>query len=503
MKRNYPFCMMVVAICFFNAHLLLAQVTLNPTSSSGSGYGAFNSRIFALETPDCLHDQPHITQQFDSGLDKNVFVFHSHINSDTDRCLKDDRVRMEFRGTGSASNSTTRHAENNTTYYRWKFKLASNINTGNRFFHVFQLKAIGGDDTGFPILTISPIRDRLELKHSRTGPENEQVLNSAPLDNFKGVWIEAYLKVKHGNSGSIYFTLKKVSNGDIMLAYVRENIDMWRTGAESNNPKWGIYRGKSNGLDYEQVRFADFCISESAQSQCPSSVPNSKRLEGTYTFQNKNTRNYMDSDGNGVVRVKSFTGRNDQKWRLVKSSGDYYNIDNIQSGRGMLDTDGGSRVKYNNSEPSTTSNDQEWLVENLGNNTYRFRNAVLSRFYLTRSSNSGNLQYGSGNGSRSQWILRGVNGSKLEQDKTTTALNNEREVSIYPNPTSSKFTINLKRFNSASVVSIYNLTGQLVYQNQSVTNSITLSTNNLFSPGLYMVNVTNNQEQIVQKLVIK
>ena len=47
---------------------------------------------------------------------------------------------------------------------------------------------------------------------------------------------------------------------------------MWRTGADYNRPKWGVYRGKDDALRDEQVLFNDWCISESSASLCPSSV---------------------------------------------------------------------------------------------------------------------------------------------------------------------------------------------------------------------------------------
>jgi len=57
------------------------QVTCNATGSSGSGYPAFINAEFGIENPDCEHADfgAHITQIFDTNLDRNVFVFHSHI----------------------------------------------------------------------------------------------------------------------------------------------------------------------------------------------------------------------------------------------------------------------------------------------------------------------------------------------------------------------------------------------------------------------------------------
>ncbi|MEL6717852.1 MAG: T9SS type A sorting domain-containing protein, partial [Bacteroidota bacterium] len=54
-----------------------------------------------------------------------------------------------------------------------------------------------------------------------------------------------------------------------IVSYQSNNIDLWRTGAIYNRPKWGMYRAKTDGLKDEMFRFADFCISESEEALCP------------------------------------------------------------------------------------------------------------------------------------------------------------------------------------------------------------------------------------------
>ncbi|WP_299258434.1 Ig-like domain-containing protein [uncultured Aquimarina sp.] len=262
-------------ILFANIPLLQSQTTSSATSSSGSGYSVIKNDGFGIEDPDCKHKSfgPHITQRFDNELDKNVFVFHSHIDDDDDRCKNDDRVRIEIKGGPGASSNTLRHPRNSTSYYRWKFRLASNYKASNRFCHFFQLKAKGGSNDKPPILTLSAQKDKFELVHNRKNPNSVYVdLKQEPLSRFKGEWIEGYVKIKHGDNGTLNVVLKKVSNGQTVFSYSNSNIDLWRSGADYNRPKWGVYRGKTSGLNDEQVRFADWCVSESSESQCPSSI---------------------------------------------------------------------------------------------------------------------------------------------------------------------------------------------------------------------------------------
>src|SRR5690348_13250429 len=58
------------------------------------------------ETPDCSHPDfgPHITQIFDNGLARNVFVFHIHVTPDNDRCSAFDRQRLEIKTFGPSPN---------------------------------------------------------------------------------------------------------------------------------------------------------------------------------------------------------------------------------------------------------------------------------------------------------------------------------------------------------------------------------------------------------------
>lgn len=142
---------------------LHAQATLTATDSTGSAYPVISAAGFGNENPDCIHTSfgPHVTQAYDSALGKNVFVFHSHIVDDNDRCINLDRVRMEIKGGGS----TEEQAQGQTGYFRWKFKLDANFIGASTFCHIFQIKAVGGDDTGSPLITITPRASILEVIH--------------------------------------------------------------------------------------------------------------------------------------------------------------------------------------------------------------------------------------------------------------------------------------------------------------------------------------------------
>jgi len=98
-------------------------------------------------------------------------------------------------------------------------------------------------------------------------------MTTANLSGFKGQWIEAFEQVLYTTNGTYQLTLRRVSDGVVLLAYTNNNLNMWRGDATFNRPKWGIYRSlnSTNYLRDEQVRFADFCLAK-GNDICPSDV---------------------------------------------------------------------------------------------------------------------------------------------------------------------------------------------------------------------------------------
>jgi hypothetical protein len=261
----------IIIIVIFYSSVTLGQVICAASSDSGSAYQVFTSATLGIETPDCEHTSfgPHVTQAYDEELDRNVFVFHSHIAEDNDRCLVQDRVRMEVKG-GPNTSLELQHTQNSTSYYRWKFRLADDFKAASSFNHLFQNKAKEGNDDSLPVLTFTARGSVLELAHrgGETGVDLG-VLATVNLEKLVGKWVEVYVRQVHSENGELEVTIKNMSTGLTLLQYTNNDIDLWRTGAEYNRPKWGVYRSKNVDLKDEDVRFSDFCISESDSTLCP------------------------------------------------------------------------------------------------------------------------------------------------------------------------------------------------------------------------------------------
>lgn len=300
------FVMTVLSLLLFSRSSLLAQVTLSATGS-GTAYDLIDSKGFGNENPDCKHPAfgPHVTQAFDNTLGKYVFVFHSHATADDDRCTNEDRVRMEIKG-GDGSPADMQHTQGQTAYYRWKFKLDAGFIPSSRFTHIFQIKALNGDD-GAPLITITPRAgspEKIQIIHSSgEGTGSLGTVKEADLAPFKGNWVEAYVKYKSsdGSAGTFEITLTRISDGAVLLSYSNSSIDMWRDGADYNRPKWGVYRGKDDALRDEQVLFNDFCITESSASLCPSSVVGNPGNPGSNTLTAQQDAYVRDGSNAGTA----------------------------------------------------------------------------------------------------------------------------------------------------------------------------------------------------------
>jgi MYXO-CTERM domain-containing protein len=217
-------------------------------------------RSYGIEVPDCKHMVPHMTEVMDDELNKPVFVFHAHVNQDDDRCMNSDRQRTEIRGRASG----VQGPEGSTRHYRWLMKLPAGFQPSGNFTHVFQIKAYGnGHGSGAPIMTLTPRNGTFGID-GRIGTRA-----STQLSNVLNQWVIIELTIVHSNGGRLAMTIKRWRDGMMLLSY-SGNADMYDDGAGYGAPKFGIYRSlnSAGSLRDEQVRFADFCVSNTSVAEC-------------------------------------------------------------------------------------------------------------------------------------------------------------------------------------------------------------------------------------------
>lgn len=218
-----------------------------------------------IEVPDCGHGDfgRHIDEIFDEELNTNVFRFVLHTDFDDDRCGDQTRQRNEIKSFGQSPDHLLA-IEGETVEYTWKFKLDEGFQGSNRFSHIHQLKSVGDPDDSHPMATLTPrgSTNLLELRYAEFGTSSPVITED--LDKFRGVWVEVYERVTYTNPGTWLFQIRRIDNGEILLDYSNDDINMWRVGAEFIRPKWGLYRSLASVQDLrdEAVLYNDFSIEE-------------------------------------------------------------------------------------------------------------------------------------------------------------------------------------------------------------------------------------------------
>jgi hypothetical protein len=247
----------VAAFCLATAAAPPGARARNMMSADGPG-GTYEllRQAYTTELPDCGHMVPHITEEFDNELNKNVFIFHAHVNQDDDRCGGTDRQRTEIR----AKSPDIQANNGETVYYRWKFKLATGFQGSTRFTHIFQIKS----DLGAPIMTLTPRVSTFGITGRAAGSSS-----NVELAKLVGAWVVVDLKVLYSDNGRIELNIRRVSDGQVVYSY-SGGADMWDANASAHDSKFGIYRSllSKESLRDEQVRFADFCASKVSAQEC-------------------------------------------------------------------------------------------------------------------------------------------------------------------------------------------------------------------------------------------
>ncbi len=316
MTYNYLSCSKMLML-FFLVFCMAANARAQSNAVAdgpGNTYEQLDAFGYKVETPDCGHPGRHINEVMDAILGKYVFAFTLHRDLDDDRCGETDRQRVELRGKGPDQQGT----QGSTSHYRWKFKLDAGFQPSPSFTHIMQLKAYdNGHGSGSPILHLTPRHDnKMEIGHPTSGG----VKASADLSLFRGVWVEAYVKIKHDNAGTLQFIIKRLSDGVTLLSYTNNNIDMWEDGAGYGAPKFGFYRSLNN-ISYlrdETVYLADICVAKSVTDLCPSDIGSNAAPTvsltapasgATYTAPANITvsANAADSDGS-ISKVEFYQG---------------------------------------------------------------------------------------------------------------------------------------------------------------------------------------------------
>ena len=269
--------LLAIVFILFNLFLSFSQVILNAngpgntyelitnTFAPGNGTGAVEAPD---QSPDGSHQDfgRHIAEVFDTQLNKYVFEFYSHYAIDNDvSTLSTDRQRVEIK-TYAASPANLIGTTGENIIYKWMFKIPVGYKPSTNFTHLHQIKAVDGDDSS-PLFTLTPrlgTPNKLELIYVANATSGTNKVSTVDLSLFEGNWIEAVEQIHVGSLGTYSITLKKHSDGTVLMSYSNSNIATIRLDNTFIRPKWGIYRSLVDIADLrdEAVRFSDFSIQE-------------------------------------------------------------------------------------------------------------------------------------------------------------------------------------------------------------------------------------------------
>lgn len=228
----------------------------------------------AVEAPsDTVYSppQPHvIAEQGEDGPYFAVLAIEpTDVNLDRRSLAKGgDRSRTELKiAPGRGPQAQFQAREGDTFVYTWRFKISPQMRFSRGFTHLHQIMASGKETAGSPLITFTARADgRLHILHSDIGrkrPKKAVELGQMEFASLAGAWLDVREEVLYSEKNGHYKLLVRDSTGKELLSIDKLGLSMWRPGAESMRPKWGIYRkhdAKLNQHRTDYVYFANFGI---------------------------------------------------------------------------------------------------------------------------------------------------------------------------------------------------------------------------------------------------
>lgn len=462
MKKNGSISFVSIVLAMFFTCKLQAQTVLEADATSNA-YTLINSVLApganAVETPDqtsggsALGSHPsfgrHIQMVYDAELGKYVFQFLIHVNSVLDNDIStgdNDRQRVEMKTYASSPANLKGTIGENITY-KWKFRLPVGFQPSSNFTHIHQVKAVDGDDSS-PLFTITPrykaSGNVLELIYVKDSTTSNFYCATAPLSNFLGVWVEATEQLTVGANGTYSMTIKRVSDGAVLLSYSNSNIQTIRASNTFIRPKWGIYRSITTAslLRDDSLRIASVSITENQPLPVTIKSFTAKHLSVNNVLLNWQVSNEVNFDKYAVERSNNSTS--------------FFPISTVYAT---------NKADYNCTDSNTL----------LGTNYYR----------LQLINKDGSFSYS----------------SIIQLD-----ISNKTVMQVFPNPVKDLLQIRFnKASNDKAILQLLNFSGKVVKTvnvgNVSQAN-VSLSLEGL-SSGYYSIQLLSNGQQIHSQKIMK
>jgi hypothetical protein len=166
--------------------------------------------------------------------------------------MRTDRLRCETRGMVGPSGEIDL-LNGQTWRLTWSLYLPATLKGTGRFTHIMQMKYVdkGGGASGSPIVTVT-LRggDKMEVLFWIGGGSITTVDISALHDK----WLSADMTIKIGPAGNLHWVLK---DGDKVVVDKTQAGTTWPSDGARLRPKWGIYRGITDGVQTTYIMLSD------------------------------------------------------------------------------------------------------------------------------------------------------------------------------------------------------------------------------------------------------
>jgi hypothetical protein len=257
---------------------------LNADVATGTDLYAHIERFFgagAVESPsDGVYQptRPHVLRMAQDPIIGAHFGIEAIEPTDVNQDLVPlsrggDRSRTEIKIAPSkpGPHDAFKAIEGDRFVYAWRFLIPREMKFSPSFTHIHQIKAYGGMFSDPPLITFTPLANgRMEVRHvgdAQKNAEQSVTLGSAPLNTLVGRWLDVREDIIFSNTNGRYQLTIADERGEVLLRIDRENLALWRMGADHMRPKWGIYRKHHPSLNQhipDTIYFANFAITRGA-----------------------------------------------------------------------------------------------------------------------------------------------------------------------------------------------------------------------------------------------
>ncbi|ASB48785.1 RICIN domain-containing protein [Alkalitalea saponilacus] len=260
------------------------------------------------------------------------------------------------------------------------------------------------------------------------------------------------------------------------------------------------------------------CYNNDCQQFALTPVTTQTIANGTYSIQNRNSGQALDSynlgtsDGTNLVQWPG-TGQTNQQWTITHVENDFYRISPVHAPTKALDV-----IDYSSADGANVQlweywggTCQQWRFIDVGNGYFQIEarhSGKLLEVAGASLDNGANVQQWPANNHHCQhWILSSLRSASLLENEVGSDNETALEVQVFPNPvTDGNVTIVLPKTkidaSNEIIINIMNLQGSTVYSTKICRNhSINISLNLI--QGLYILEINDGDERYVQKLIIK